>query len=74
VPDLNFSKGFLGSVATYGQALMLDSTDPERMCATIQNEKVTAAVWVPTMAARLLDFDRLKEFDLSSLKKNALRR
>ena len=48
---------------------MLDSTEPERICATIESEKVTAVVWVPTMAARLLDFDRLKEFDLSSLKK-----
>ncbi len=48
---------------------MLDSTHPERICATIEQEKVTAVVWVPTMAVRLLDFDRLKEYDLSSLKK-----
>lgn len=67
--DLTFSKGFLGAMITCGQAVMLDSTEPERICATIESEKVTAVVWVPTMAARLLDFDRLKEFDLSTLKK-----
>jgi non-ribosomal peptide synthetase component E (peptide arylation enzyme) len=67
--DLTFTKGFLGSVGTFGQAVMLDSTDPERICATIQQEKVTAVVWVPTIAARLLDFPGLKEYDLSSLKK-----
>jgi non-ribosomal peptide synthetase component E (peptide arylation enzyme) len=67
--DLTFTKGFLMAVGTYGQAVMLDSTDPARVCAAIQKEKVTAVVWVPTMAARLLDFDGLKEFDLSSLKK-----
>lgn len=67
--DLTFTKGFMGALRTYGQVIMLDSTDPARICATIQNEKVTAAVWVPTMAARLLDFDRLKEYGLSSLRK-----
>lgn len=67
--DLTFTKGFLGVMNTYGQAVMLDSTVTERICATIEQERVTAVVWVPTLAARLLDFDRLKDYDLSSLKK-----
>jgi 2,3-dihydroxybenzoate-AMP ligase len=67
--DLTFTKGFLGAIGTFGQVVMLDSTKPERICATIEQEKVTAVVWVPTLAARLLDFDRLKEYDLSSLRK-----
>ena len=67
--DLTFTKAFLSTIGTYGRVVMLDSTDPARVCAAIQNEKVTAAVWVPTMAARLLNFDGLKKFDLSSLKK-----
>jgi len=67
--DLTFTKGFLGAMGTFGRAVMVDSTDPERICATIQAEGVTAAVWVPTLAARLVNFERLNEFDLSSLKK-----
>jgi non-ribosomal peptide synthetase component E (peptide arylation enzyme) len=67
--DLTFTKGFLGIVGAYGRAVMLDSTDPARICAAIQQEKVTAVVWVPTVAARLLDFSGLKDYDLSSLKK-----
>jgi len=42
---------------------------PEDICQTIQQEKVTAVVWVPTLAKRLIDFEGLKNYDLSSLKK-----
>jgi non-ribosomal peptide synthetase component E (peptide arylation enzyme) len=47
----------------------LDSTDPADICRTIQQEKVTAIVWVPTLAKRLIDFEGLKDYDLGSLKK-----
>jgi non-ribosomal peptide synthetase component E (peptide arylation enzyme) len=67
--DLTFTKGFLGATATYGAIVMLDSTDPARICATIQEENVTAAVWVPTLAARLVNFEHLTDYDLRSLKK-----
>jgi non-ribosomal peptide synthetase component E (peptide arylation enzyme) len=43
--------------------------DPKDICQTIQQEKVTAVVWVPTLAKRLIDFEGLKDYDLSSLKK-----
>jgi len=67
--DLSFSKGFLGSVITQGKLVLLDSTDNQAICETIQREKATAVVWVPTLAQRLLQYEDLDKFDLSSLKK-----
>jgi non-ribosomal peptide synthetase component E (peptide arylation enzyme) len=67
--DLSFSKGFLGSVMTLGTLVMLDSTDARTICETIERERVTSVIWVPTLAQRLLQFEGLGEFDLSSLKK-----
>ncbi len=67
--DLSFSKGLLGSVITMGTTVLLDTTEPEVICQTIENEGVTAVVWVPTLAQRLLQYDGLAAHDLSSLKK-----
>ena len=67
--DLMFTKGLCGSFFTLGKTVFLDSTDPTDICRTIQQEKVTAVVWVPTLAKRLVDFEGLKDYDLSSLKK-----
>jgi 2,3-dihydroxybenzoate-AMP ligase len=67
--DLTFTKGFLVSVLTYGKTVFLDSIDLDDICRTIEREKVTALVWVPTLARRLLGFDGLGNYDLSSLKK-----
>ncbi|MGD8761349.1 MAG: AMP-binding protein [Desulfobacteraceae bacterium] len=67
--DLTFTKGFLGSVLTYGRCVFLDSTDPDDICRTIEQEKVSTIVWVPTLAKRLVEFERLNDYDLSSLKK-----
>ncbi len=67
--DLTFTKGFLGSVLTYGRCVFLDSTDPDDICRTIEQEKVSTIVWVPTLARRLVEFERLDDYDLSSLKK-----
>jgi len=67
--DLMFTKGLCGSFFTLGKMVFLDSTDPTDICRTIQQEKVTAIVWVPTLAKRLIDFEGLKNYDLSSLKK-----
>jgi len=66
---LPFSKGFLGSVMTLGKLVMLDSTEPRIICETIERERVTSVIWVPTLAQRLLQFEDLDEFDLGSLKK-----
>ena len=67
--DLTFTKGLLGSILTFGKSVLLDSTDPEIICQTIEREKVTAVVWVPTLAKRLVYFEGLNDFELSSLKK-----
>jgi 2,3-dihydroxybenzoate-AMP ligase len=67
--DLSFSIGLCAALFTYGKTVMLDSTQPEDICRTIQKEKVTAVAWSPTFASRLLHFDRLKEHDLRSLRK-----
>ena len=67
--DLTFTKGFLGSVLTYGKTVFLDSTDLDEICRTIEKEKVTALVWVPTLARRLVGFEGLGNYDLSTLKK-----
>lgn len=67
--DLTFTKGLCGSLFTFGKTVFLDAMYPEDICQTIQQEKVTAVVWVPTLAKRLIDFEGLKDYDLSSLKK-----
>jgi 2,3-dihydroxybenzoate-AMP ligase len=67
--DLTFSKGFIGSVITMGKVVFLDSTDNQDICATIEREKVTSIIWVPTLAQRLLQYEDLRTYDLSSLKK-----
>ncbi len=67
--DLTFTKGFLGSVLTYGKIVFLDSTDLDDICRVIEREKVTALVWVPTLARRLVGFEGLDNYDLSTLKK-----
>lgn len=67
--DLSFSKGFLGSVLTFGTTLFLDSTDLDDICLTIAQERATTVVWVPTLAQRLASFKGLDRYDLSSLKR-----
>jgi 2,3-dihydroxybenzoate-AMP ligase len=67
--DLSFSKGFLSSVLTAGTTVFLDSVDLDDICRTIEKEKVTTVVWVPTLARRLVSFERLADYDLSSLQR-----
>ncbi|MFZ7127660.1 MAG: AMP-binding protein [Desulfobacterales bacterium] len=67
--DLSFTKGFLGSVITMGKVILLDNTDNRLICETIEREKVTSVIWVPTLAQRMLQYEDLGRHDLSSLKK-----
>jgi non-ribosomal peptide synthetase component E (peptide arylation enzyme) len=67
--DLTFSKGFMGSVITMGKVIFLDSTDNQDICGTIERERVTSIIWVPTLAQRMLQYEDLNKYDLSSLKK-----
>lgn len=67
--DLSFSKGFLGSIIMQGKTILIDSTSDEAICSIIEKEKVTSVVWVPALAQRLLQYEDLEKYDLSSLKK-----
>jgi non-ribosomal peptide synthetase component E (peptide arylation enzyme) len=67
--DLTFSKGFLGAIVTLGKVIFLDSTDEQEICETIEREKVTSIIWVPTLGQRMLQYKDLDKYDLSSLKK-----
>ncbi len=52
-----------------GTSVIVDSSFPADFCQAIQDEKITCAGFVPTLISRLVTFDRLQEYDLSSLKK-----
>jgi len=67
--DLTFSMAICLTIFTFGKLVMLDSFKPQVVCETIEREKVTAIVWVPALASRLIHFDSLKVYDLSSLRK-----
>lgn len=67
--DLSFGIGICPPIFTFGKLVMLDSTEPEDMLSMIQKEKVTAVAWVPTLASRLVNFEGLKAYDVSSLQK-----
>jgi len=67
--DLTFSKGFISGLCFFTKMIFLDSLDMEDVCKTIESEKVTSIVWVPTLASRLAHYENIKDFDLSSLKK-----
>jgi 2,3-dihydroxybenzoate-AMP ligase/mycobactin salicyl-AMP ligase len=67
--DLTFSKGFIGSIITCGKVILLDSPDDKELCETMEREKITSIIWVPTLAQRMLQYRDLDKHDLSSLKK-----
>ena len=49
--------------------VLLDSTKPSDICATIQKEKVTYVPMVPSLTRRIMQMDDFDKYDLSSLKK-----
>ena len=67
--DLSFTKGFLGSILTQGKVVLLDSTESRKICETIEKERVTSMILVPTLAKRLVQYEDLGRYDLSSLRK-----
>lgn len=50
------------------KTVMLEHFSPQTACATIQNERITAAGIVPAMIARLVRFPDIDRYDLSSLR------
>ncbi|MEW6668501.1 MAG: AMP-binding protein [Thermodesulfobacteriota bacterium] len=67
--DLTFTKGLCALLFTLGKTVFLDAMQPEDICETVEREKATAIVLVPTIAKRLIDYEKRKDHDLSSLKK-----
>ena len=57
-----------GIISVKGKIVLVDSTRSEDLCAAIQREKATCAPLVPTLLARLVSFEGLADYDLSSLK------
>jgi non-ribosomal peptide synthetase component E (peptide arylation enzyme) len=57
-----------GIVSVIGKTVLVDSTRAEDLCAAIQREKATCAPLVPTLLSRLVSFEGLAHYDLSSLK------
>ncbi|MGD8739654.1 MAG: AMP-binding protein [Desulfobacterales bacterium] len=47
----------------------LDSTYPRDFCQTVQDEKISCTGLVPTLISRIVKFENLADYDLSSLKK-----
>mgnify|MGYP006285592185 CR=1 FL=1 len=49
--------------------VLIDSTRPADFCKAVQDEKVTCTGLVPTLISRIVNFEDLDEFDLSSLQR-----
>ena len=49
--------------------ILSGSFEPEKILSLIEQHGITLVMWVPTMLARLLDVENMRQFDLSSLKK-----
>jgi non-ribosomal peptide synthetase component E (peptide arylation enzyme) len=58
-----------GSVFHGAKQVMLDSTYPQDFCQIVQEEKITCTGLVPTLISRIVSFEDLSKYDLSSLKK-----
>lgn len=56
-----------GPIFHGAKVVMLDSTYPQDFCQVVQDEKVTCTGLVPTLISRIVSFDRLADYDLSSL-------
>jgi len=61
--------GIMGSVFNFGKIVLLDSTRSEDICRLVQEERVTYLPLVPTLANRLVNFEHLGDYDMSSLVK-----
>ena len=59
----------VGSMLFGYKLVLLDSTKPSDICATIARERVTYMPTVPSLARRIVQMADLGRYDLSSLKK-----
>lgn len=61
--------GVGGSFFNCAKYVLIDSTKPEDICAVIEREKVTAFPTVPAILQRIVNFEGLGKYDLTSLNK-----
>ncbi len=59
----------VGAALVGYKIVLLDSTRPEDLCRTIEAERVTYFPTVPSLLKRILEFEKLDDYDLRSLKK-----
>jgi 2,3-dihydroxybenzoate-AMP ligase len=59
----------VGAVLVGYKLVLLDSTKLEDVCSTVEKEQVTYTATVPSMVRRILESDRFRSYNLSSLKK-----
>lgn len=53
---------------TAARTVLIDHFNPEEACRVIEAERVTCAIFVPTLLHRLLAYKGLRDYDLSSLR------
>ena len=61
--------GVGGSIFNFAKLVLIDSTDPADICRVIEEQSVTAIPTVPAIINRLVNFEGLRNYDLSSLRK-----
>ncbi len=59
----------VGAVFMGYKLVLLDSTKPQDICSLVEREKVTYLPTVPSVVRRILESERLHDYDLTSLKK-----
>ncbi|MCG6878524.1 MAG: AMP-binding protein [Deltaproteobacteria bacterium] len=57
------------SVFNGAKIVILDSTYPADFCKTVQSERITCTGLVPTLISRIVKYENLGDFDLTSLHK-----
>jgi len=67
--NLALLDGITGCAFIGGKLVLLDSTRPGDIAATIQRERVTYMPMVPSLLKRIIDFEEIEQYDLSSLRK-----
>ncbi len=58
-----------GPIFHGAKVVVLDSSRPEDACRAIQDERVTCAGLVPTLMSRIVNYEGLADYDLSSFQK-----
>lgn len=59
--------GLMGTLFRGGKVVLTSSTEVQNLCQLIQAEKITNVPLVPALIINLLNYEKRKEYDLSSL-------